>query len=106
MSIMTPILFGQADRSIAIDPDDPLPYFAKSFYLSFVLHRPEEGLRAAVAGLALNPGSAFLYYASGMGKIQAGMFAHSQNPTYCMPFNSVLGIRAWVFGYSHWPHPT
>ena len=72
-------IVGQADRSIAIDPNDPLPYYAKSLYLSFVLHRTEEGLRAADAGLALNPGSALLYYASGIGKIQTGMFAEAKS---------------------------
>ena len=90
---------GQADRSIAIDPNDPLPYFAKSFYLSLVLHRPEEGLRAANAGLALNPGSAFLYYASGMGKIQAGMFAQAKSDILhaiqLSPRDPGLGL--WLF---------
>ena len=92
-------IVGQADRSIAIDPNDPLPYFAKSFYRSFVLHRPEEGLRAADAGLALNPGSAFLYYASGMGKIQAGMFAQAKSDILhaiqLSPRDPGLGL--WLF---------
>jgi adenylate cyclase len=72
-------IIGQADRSIAIAPNDPLPYYAKSVYLSYVLHRTEEGLRAADAGLALNPGSALLYFASGVGKFQAGIFAESKS---------------------------
>ena len=92
-------IVGQANRSIAIDPNDPLPYFAKSFYLSFVLHRPEEGLRAADAGLALNPSSAFLYYASGMGKIQAGMFAQAKSDILhaiqLSPRDPGLGL--WLF---------
>jgi adenylate cyclase len=92
-------IVGQADRSIAIDPNDPLPYFAKSFYLSLVLHRPKEGLRAADAGLALNPGSAFLYYASGMGKIQAGMFAQAKSDILhaiqLSPRDPGLGL--WLF---------
>ena len=46
-------ILGQADRSIAIAPNDPEPYNIKSLYLSYVLHRTEEGLRAAEAGLAL-----------------------------------------------------
>ncbi len=72
-------VLGQADRSIAIAPNDPSPYYAKSLYLSFVLHRTEEGQRAADAGLALNPGSAILYAASGIGKIQSGMFAEAKS---------------------------
>ena len=46
-----------------------------------MLHRTEEGLRAADAGLALNPGSALLYHASGSGKNQAGMFAEAKSDT-------------------------
>jgi adenylate cyclase len=72
-------IIGQADRSIAIDPNDPLPYYAKSLYLSAVLHRTAEGLRAAEAGLALNPNSALLYFASGAGKNEAGMFAEAKS---------------------------
>jgi adenylate cyclase len=72
-------IIGQADRSIAIDPNDPLPYYAKSLYLSAVLHRTAEGRRAAEAGLALNPSSALLYFASGAGKNQAGMFAEAKS---------------------------
>ena len=61
-------VLGQADRAIAIAPNDPYPYWVKSTYLSYVLHRAEEGLRAANAGLALNPGSALLYQARGTAK--------------------------------------
>ena len=72
-------IIGQADRSIAIAPDDPLPYYAKSLYLSVVLNRTAEAQRAIDAGLALNPSSALLYYASGAGKFQAGMFAEAKS---------------------------
>ena len=72
-------IIGQAERSIAIDPNDPMPYYAKSLYLSEVLHRTADAQRAADAGLALNPSSALLYFASGNGKIQAGMFAEAKS---------------------------
>jgi TolB-like protein/class 3 adenylate cyclase len=39
-------VLGQADRSIALAPDDPLPYYAKSGYLR-ELRRLDEALRAA-----------------------------------------------------------
>ena len=74
-------ILGQADRSIAIAPNDPDPYSTKSLYLSYVLHRTEEGLRAADAGLALNPGSALLYHASGSAKNLLGMFAEGRSDT-------------------------
>jgi tetratricopeptide (TPR) repeat protein len=72
-------VIGQADRSITIAPDDPLPYYAKSLYLSVVLNRTAEAQRAIDAGLALNPSSELLYYASGAGKFQAGMFAEAKS---------------------------
>jgi adenylate cyclase len=66
-------VLGQADRSIAIDRDDPLPYFAKSVYLT-LFRSPEEGLRAADAGLAINPNSASLHAARGRAEISIGHF--------------------------------
>ena len=67
----------QADRSIAIDRDDPLPYMTKSMYLT--LNRsPEEGLRAADAGLAINPNSASLHAARGRAEISIGHFEQGE----------------------------
>jgi adenylate cyclase len=72
-------VLGQVDRSIAIAPNDPYPYWVKSTYLSYVVHRTEEGLRAAKAGLALNPNSALLYQASATAKNQIGMYAEAKS---------------------------
>jgi adenylate cyclase len=72
-------IVGQADRSIAVAPNDPDPYSTKSIYLSYVLHHTEEGLRVADAGLALNPGSARLYHARGIGKNQIGRYAEAKS---------------------------
>jgi tetratricopeptide (TPR) repeat protein len=44
-----------------------------------VAHRTEDGLRAANAGLALNPGSALLYQASATAKNQIGMYAEAKS---------------------------
>jgi TolB-like protein len=66
-------VLGQADRSIAIDRDDPLPYNAKSIYLT-LFRSPEEGLRAADAGLAINPNSASLLSVRGRAEISIGHF--------------------------------
>jgi len=61
-----------------------------------VLHRTEEGLRAADAGLALNPGSALLYHASGSAKNLLGMFAEGKSDTlhaiHLSPRDPELGI--------------
>ena len=70
-------VLGQADRSIAIARDDPLPYIAKSGYLTNV-RRPEEGLRAADAGLAVNPNSASLYAMRGLAEIYLGRYEQAK----------------------------
>jgi adenylate cyclase len=64
---------GLADRSIAIAPDDPRPYSVKSIYLTNGNH-PVEGLRAAEAGLALNPNDAPLHAARGLAENYLGHF--------------------------------
>ena len=50
-------ILGQADRSITLDRDNVQAYLAKSFYLLVSL-RPNDALRAANAGLAVDPNSA------------------------------------------------
>ena len=47
-------ILGQADRAIALAPDYDLPYEAKGAYLS-LSRRYDEAIRAANAGLAVNP---------------------------------------------------
>jgi adenylate cyclase len=53
-------ILGQADRSIALAPDNMNAYGAKSLYLNISL-RPNDALRVADAGLAVDPNSAYLY---------------------------------------------
>jgi adenylate cyclase len=64
---------GLADRSIAIAPEEARPYATKSLYLSNGNH-PVEGLRAADAGLAVNPNDALLHAARGLAKDYLGHF--------------------------------
>jgi adenylate cyclase len=72
-------ILGPIDRAIAIAPNDPYAYWVKGTYLSYVVHRTEEGLRAINAGLALNPGSAVLYQGSATAKNQIGMYAEAKS---------------------------
>ena len=51
---------GQADRAIALAPDNVWAYNVKSLYLT-VSQRANEGLSAAEAGLAINPDDPPLY---------------------------------------------
>jgi adenylate cyclase len=64
---------GLADRSIAIAPEEARPYSTKSLYLTTV-NRPAEGLRAADAGLAVNPNDALLHAARGLAEDFLGHF--------------------------------
>jgi adenylate cyclase len=64
---------GLADRSIAIAPEEARPYATKSLYLSSGNH-PIEGLRAADAGLAVNPNDALLHAARGLAEDYLGHF--------------------------------
>ena len=50
-------ILGRADRSSTLDRDNMQAYLAKSFYL-LVSRRPNDALRAADAGLAIDPNSA------------------------------------------------
>jgi adenylate cyclase len=53
-------VLGQADRSISLDRDNMQAYVARSHYL-LVSSRPNDALRAADAGLAVDPNSAPLH---------------------------------------------
>ena len=69
---------GVADRSIAIDPQDTRPYSTKSYYLTNTNH-PVEGLRAADAGLAVNPNDALLHAARGLAENYLGHFEQGKS---------------------------
>jgi len=58
-------IIAQADRAIALDPATMLAYWAKGLYL-MDLNRPDEALRDAEAGLAVNPNFARLYVLRGL----------------------------------------
>jgi tetratricopeptide (TPR) repeat protein len=64
---------GLADRSIAIAPEEARPYATKSLYLSNGNH-PVEGLRAADAGLSVNPNDPLLHAARGVAENYLGHF--------------------------------
>ena len=69
---------GLADRSIAIAPEEARPYSTKSIYLTTV-NRPAEGLRAADAGLAVNPNDALLHAARGLAEDFLGHFEQGKS---------------------------
>ncbi len=86
----------QADRSIAVARDDPLPYYVKANYLAAV-HRLDEALRAADAGLAINPNSASLLSARALAENYLGHFEQAKTEVrqamQLSPHDPLLG--AW-----------
>jgi adenylate cyclase len=71
-------IIDQADRAIALAPDNMRAYAAKSFYLA-VSHRANEALRAADAGLAINPNYAPLLDARANAETALGRFEQAKS---------------------------
>ena len=71
-------IIGQADRSLALEPDTMTAYTAKSLYLTGS-NRPKEGLRVADAGLAINPNFATLYAARSNAHTYLGHFQQAKS---------------------------
>jgi adenylate cyclase len=66
-------ILGQADRAIALAPDNLWAHNVKSLYLTNS-RRPSEGLSAADAGLAIKPDDPPLYRARGTAEIVLGRY--------------------------------
>ena len=70
-------ILGQADRAIALAPNNVRAYAAKSFYL-YISNRPMESLGAANAGLAIDPNYASLYAARRGAQLSLGHFEEAR----------------------------
>jgi adenylate cyclase len=70
-------ILGQADRAIALEPNNVRAYAAKSFYL-YISHRPAQSLGAANAGLAIDPNYASLYAARRGAELSLGRYAEAK----------------------------
>ncbi len=71
-------IIDQADRAIALDPDNMRAYVAKSLYLA-VTGRANEALRAADSGLAINPNYASLLDARTLAETALGRFEQAKS---------------------------
>ena len=90
-------VLGQADRAIALAPDNARAYWVKSQHL-FIMQRPNEALRAADAGLAINPNMASLYAARGFAEVSLGRFERAKSDAqHAMR----LSPRDTYFGFWH-----
>jgi adenylate cyclase len=70
-------ILGQAERAIALAPDTIRAHWTKSIYLSF--RRFDEALRAADAGLAVDPNFAPLYSARASAETSLGRFEQAKS---------------------------
>jgi adenylate cyclase len=88
-------VIGLADRAIALAPDNLLAYYAKSSYLNRS-RRADEALRAADAGLAINPNYASLYGLRSIAKTSLGLFeqakSDSQQAMRLSPRDTLIGL--------------
>ncbi len=71
-------ILGQADRAIALARDNTYAYSVKSTYLNITL-RPNDALRVANAGLALNSNYAYLFAARATAECYLGQFEQSKS---------------------------
>jgi adenylate cyclase len=70
---------GQADRAIALDPNNVRAYFVKAQYLGVSRRRPNEALGAADAGLAVNSNYAQLYFARAGAENSLGRYEEAKS---------------------------
>jgi adenylate cyclase len=71
-------ILGQADRAIALAPDYDVPYEAKSTYLA-MSRRYDEAIRAANAGLAVNPNKSGFHVSRASAEISLGHFDEAKS---------------------------
>jgi adenylate cyclase len=71
-------VIGQADRAIALAPNNPWNYSAKSVYLTMT-GRPKEGLRVADAEVAINPNYASAYSYRAFAETALGQFEQAKS---------------------------
>ena len=94
-------ILGQVDRAIALAPDYDLPYDAKSAYLA-MSRRYDEAIRAANAGLAVNPNKTSFHVSRASAEISLGRFDEAksdvQQAIRLSPRDPLITIMTTQFG--------
>src|SRR3984957_5912795 len=92
---------GQADRAIALAPDDVRGYYPKSVYLR-MSNRANEAVQVASDGLAVNPNSNQLYGARSAAEVSLGRFeqakSDAQESIRLSPRDPQVGLRYITLG--------
>jgi adenylate cyclase len=94
-------IVGQADRAIALAPDDVRGYYPKSVYLR-MSNRANEAVQVASDGLAVNPNSNQLYGARSAAEVALGRFeqakSDAQESIRLSPRDPQVGLRHVTLG--------
>jgi adenylate cyclase len=94
-------VIGQADRAIALAPDDARAYYPKSTYLRMT-HRANESIQVANDGLATNPNSSQLYSARSQAEAALGRFdqaiSDAEQAIRLSPRDPQVGLRYVIIG--------
>jgi adenylate cyclase len=94
-------VIGQADRAIALAPDDVRGYYPKSVYLR-MSNRANEAVQVAGDGLAVNPNSNQLYGARSAAEVALGRFeqakSDAQESIRLSPRDPQVGLRHVTLG--------
>jgi adenylate cyclase len=94
-------VIGQADRAIALAPDDARAYYPKSTYLRMT-HRANESIQVADDGLATNPNSSQLYSARSQAEAALGRFdqaiSDAEQAIRLSPRDPQVGLRYVIIG--------
>jgi adenylate cyclase len=94
-------IIGQADRAIALAPDDVRGYYPKSVYLRMT-NRANEAIQVADDGLAVNPNSNQLYGARSAAEVSLGRFEQAKSDAWqsirLSPRDPQVGLRHVTLG--------
>jgi adenylate cyclase len=94
-------VLGQADRAIALSPDNMRAYWVKCEYLN-ASHRPNEALGTANTGLAINPNYAPLLAARSSAESSLGHFEQAksdvQQAMRLSPRDPIIGMFHVILG--------
>jgi adenylate cyclase len=94
-------IIGQADRAIALAPDDVRGYYPKSVYLRMT-NRANEAVQVADDGLAVNPNSNQLYGARSAAEVSLGRFEQAKSDAWqsirLSPRDPQVGLRHVTLG--------
>jgi adenylate cyclase len=94
-------IIGQADRAIALDPDDVRGYYPKSVYLR-MSNRANGAVQVADDGIAVNPNSNQLYGARSAAEVSLGRFEQAKSDALqsirLSPRDPQVGLRHITLG--------